>query len=167
MSITEERLQKVNFTKKYYLTPAKFIARKGSNFEITPEGLKGKTVGVQRGTIHENFVRDKFGKTMDIKSYATQDEANMDLASGRVDLVIADTVVLSDGFLNKKEGKDFEFVGPGFTDKKWFGEGIGIAIRKEDKELLDLMNKAIDTIRANGEYQRINAKYFDFDVYGD
>ncbi|ACN14337.1 ABC-type histidine transport system, periplasmic histidine-binding protein (HBP) precursor [Desulforapulum autotrophicum HRM2] len=167
MSITQERLQKVNFTKKYYLTPAKFIAKKGSNFEITPEGLKGKTVGVQRGTIHENFVRDKFGKTMNIKSYATQDEANMDLASGRVDLVIADTVVLSDGFLNKKEGKDFEFVGPGFTDKKWFGEGIGIAIRKEDKELLDLMNKAIDTIRANGEYQRINAKYFDFDVYGD
>ncbi len=167
MSITQERLQKVNFTKKYYLTPAKFIAKKGSNFEITPEGLKGKTVGVQRGTIHENFVRDKFGKTMDIKSYATQDEANMDLASGRVDLVIADTVVLSDGFLNKKEGKDFEFVGPGFTDKKWFGEGIGIAIRKEDRELLDLMNTAIDTIRANGEYQRINAKYFDFDVYGE
>ena len=167
MSITEERLQKVNFTKKYYLTPAKFIARKGSNFEITPEGLKGKTVGVQRGTIHENFVRDKFGKTMDIKSYATQDEANMDLASGRVDLVIADTVVLSDGFLNTKQGKDFEFVGPGFTDKKWFGEGIGIAIRKEDKELLDLMNKAIDTIRTNGEYQKINARYFDFDVYGD
>lgn len=167
MSITKERLQKVNFTKKYYLTPAKFIAKKGSNFEITPEGLKGKTVGVQRGTIHDNFVRDKFGKAMNIKSYATQDEANMDLASGRVDLVIADTVVLAEGFLNTKQGKDFEFVGPGFTDKKWFGEGIGIAIRKEDKELLDLMNKAIDTIRANGEYQRINARYFDFDVYGD
>ncbi|MDY0222101.1 MAG: ABC transporter substrate-binding protein [Desulfobacterium sp.] len=167
MTISEERLKKVNFTNKYYLTPAQFIAKKGSGFEITPEGLKGKTVGVQRGTVHDNFVRDKFGKTMTINSYATQDEANMDLVSGRLDLVIADTVVLSDGFLNTKEGKDFEFIGPGFTDKQWFGEGIGIAVRKEDNELRELLNKAIDTIRANGEYQKINAKYFDFDVYGD
>lgn len=167
MSITEERLRKVNFTKKYYLTPAKFIARKGSGFTITPEGLKGKTVGVQRGTIHDNFVRDKFGKTVDINSYATQDEANMDLVSGRLDLVIADTVVLSDGFLNTEQGKDFEFIGPGFTDKQWFGEGIGIAVRKQDNELRELLNKAIETIRANGEYQKINKKYFDFDVYGD
>lgn len=167
MSITEERLKKVNFSNKYYLTPARFMARKGSNFEITPEGLAGKTVGVQRGTIHDNFVRDKFGKTTNINSYATQDEANMDLVSGRLDLVIADTVVLSDGFLTTKEGENFELIGPGFTDKQWFGEGIGIAVRKEDNELRELLNKAIDTIRANGEYQKINAKYFDFDVYGD
>ena len=81
MTISEERLKKVNFSNKYYLTPAQFIAKKGSNFEITPEGLKGKTVGVQRGTVHDNFVRDKFGKSMVINSYATQDEANMDLIS--------------------------------------------------------------------------------------
>jgi len=167
MSITEERLQKVDFTNKYYLTPAKFACKKGAGFEITPEGLKGKTVGVQRGTIHDNFVRDKFGKAMDIKSYATLDEANMDLVSGRIDLIFADSVAISDGLLNTEKGKDFEFVGPGFTDKKWFGEGIGIAVRKGDKELVDLLNKAIVTIRANGEYQKVNAKHFAFDVYGD
>lgn len=167
MSITEERKQKVAFTDKYYLTPAKFIAKKGAGFEISKDGLKGKTVGVQRATIHENFVRDNYGDAVTIKSYATQDEANMDLASGRVDLVIADSVVLLEGFLNTDAGKDFEFVGPGFTDKKWFGEGIGIAIRKQDSDLVDLFNKAIKTIRANGEYQKINNKYFDFDVYGE
>lgn len=167
MSITKERMKKVNFSKKYYMTPAKFICRKGSNFKITPDGLKGKFIGVQRGTIHDNFVRDKFSKTATIKSYTTQDEANMDLVSGRLDLVIADSVVLSDGFLKTEQGKDFTFQGPDFIDKQWFGDGVGIAVRKEDKELVDLLNKAILTIRANGEYQKINAKYFDFDVYGD
>jgi len=167
MSITEERLQKVDFTNKYYLTPAKFACKKGAGFKITPEGLKGKRVGVQRGTIHDNFVRDKFGKTMDIKSYATLDEANMDLVSGRIDLIFADSVAISDGLLKTEKGKDFEFAGPGFTDKKWFGEGIGIAVRKDSKELVELLNKAIATIRANGEYQKVNAKHFNFDVYGD
>jgi arginine/ornithine transport system substrate-binding protein len=167
MSITEERKQKVDFTQKYYLTPARFVAKKGAGLEITKKGLKGKTVGVQRATIHENFLRDNFSESMKIKSYATQDEANMDLVAGRVDLVIADATVLLGGFLETDAGADFEFVGPGYTDEKWFGEGIGIAVRKGDDDLREMFNKAIKAIRANGEYQKINANYFDFDVYGD
>ncbi len=166
MAITEERQKKVAFTEKYYMTPAKFVAKKGSGYEITPEGLKGKTVGVQRATTHENFVRDNFGDTVTIKSYATQDEANMDLVSGRVDLVIADSVVLLEGFLNTDAGKDYEFIGPGFTDEEWYGEGIGIAVRKEDTDLVALFNDAIQKIRKSGVYKKINDKYFDFDVYG-
>ena len=167
MAITAERQEKVAFTEKYYMTPAKFVAKKGAGIAITPKGLKGKTVGVQRGTTHENFVRDKFGKSVTINSYATQDEANMDLVSGRVDLVIADSVVLLEGFINTDQGKGFEFTGPGFTDEQWYGDGIGIAIRKEDKDLVALFNKAIKKIRTSGAYKTINDKYFDFDVYGD
>lgn len=167
MSITDERKQKVDFTNKYYLTPARFVAKKGANFTITKEGLKGKSVGVQRATIHENFVRDMFGDSVNIKAYATQDEANMDLVAGRVDLVIADATVLLGGFINTDAGKDFEFVGPRYIDKKWFGDGVGIAIRKGDKDLQEKFNKAILAIRANGVYKTINEKYFNFDVYGD
>src|SRR3546814_9830325 len=58
MSITEERKEKVDFTNKYYNTPAKFVRKKGSGIEITEEGLKGKSVGVQRATIHDNFVTE-------------------------------------------------------------------------------------------------------------
>jgi ABC-type amino acid transport substrate-binding protein len=158
--------KQVDFTDRYYLTPARFVARKGSNIEISKEGLKGKTVGVQRATVHENFVRDYFGNSITIRSYATQDEANMDLETGRLDLVIADAVVLDEGFLKTDMGKDFEFVGPGYTDERWFGEGIGIALRKEDDTLRKMFNKAIAEIRANGVYKKINDKYFDFDVYG-
>jgi len=166
MSITEERKQKVDFTDKYYNTPAKFVARKGANLQITKDGLKGKVVAVQRATIHENFLRDNFGDVVTVNSYATQDEAYLDLVSGRADAGIADSVAIMDGFLNTDQGKDFQFYGPDFNEPKWFGEGVGIAVRKGDKELLEQLNAAIKKIRSDGTYKKINAKYFDFDVYG-
>jgi len=166
MSITEERKQKVDFTDKYYNTPAKFIARKGANLEITADGLKGKVVAVQRATVHENFLRDNFGDIVTIKSYATQDEAYLDLVSGRADAGIADSVAIMDGFLTTDQGKDFQFYGPDFNDPKWFGDGVGIAVRKGDDDLREKLNAAIRQIRTDGTYKKINAKYFDFDVYG-
>ncbi len=167
MSITEERKEKVDFTKKYYQTPAQFVTRKGSDIEISEKGLAGKTIGVQRATVSENFIRDNFSKNITIKSYTTQDEANMDLVSGRLDLVFADKMVLLEGFLNTDAGKDYEFVGPGYTDEKWFGEGIGIAVRKGEDHLVEMFNEAIKKIRADSTYKKINDKYFDFDVYGE
>jgi arginine/ornithine transport system substrate-binding protein len=122
---------------------------------------------VQRATVSENFIRDNFGQNINIKSYATQDEANMDLVSGRLDLVFADAVVLMEGFLSTDAGKDYEFIGPGYTNKEWFGDGIGIAVRKGEEDLLKLLNDAIEKIRADGTYKKINDKYFNFDVYGD
>ncbi len=167
MSITAERKKKVAFTKKYYQTPAKFIARKGLIKKFSRKALKGKTIGVQRATIHDRYLTDNYGKDVTIKRYGTQDEAYLDLTAGRCDMLLADSVALKEGFLKKPEGKDFEFVGPNLTDKRWFGEGAGIAIRKEDKDLVQKFNAAIDKIRADGTYKKIQDKYFDFDVYGD
>ena len=167
MSITEERKKKVDFTGKYYTTPAKFVRMKGSGIEITDEGLDGLAVGVQRATIHENFLRDNYGDIVDIKAYATQDEANLDFVAGRVDLLLADSMALQGGFLDTPDGESAEFVGPDFTDPRWFGDGAGIAVRKGEAELLDALNGAIASIRADGTYAAINDKYFDFDVYGD
>ena len=167
MSITEERKKKVDFTGKYYTTPAKFVRMKGSGIEISDESLEGKAVAVQRATIHENFMRDNYGEIVTIKAYATQDEANLDFVAGRVDLLLADSVVLLEGFLNTPDGEGAEFVGPDFTDPQWFGDGAGIAIRKGETELLDALNGGLAAIRADGTYKTINDKYFDFDVYGD
>ncbi|HSS66552.1 MAG TPA: transporter substrate-binding domain-containing protein, partial [Gammaproteobacteria bacterium] len=165
--ITEERKKKVAFTNKYYNTPAKFAAKKGSGIEISRAGLKGKTVAVQRATTHDNFITGEFGDAVNIKRYATQDEAYLDAVSGRVDLLLADSVAMDDGFLKTDKGKDWEFVGPDYSDPKYFGEGAGIAVRKQDKELVAKLNKAIKEIRANGTYDRIAKKYFDFNVYGE
>ncbi|HEY9538213.1 MAG TPA: ABC transporter substrate-binding protein [Kiloniellaceae bacterium] len=166
MSITEERKEKVDFTNKYYNTPAKFVRKKGSGIEITEEGLKGKSVGVQRATIHDNFVTEVYGDTVEVKRYGTQDEAYLDMVAGRIDLLLADSVAMKGGFLDTEQGKDYEFVGPDFSDPKYFGDGAGIALRKDDDDLREKLNAAIDAIRANGVYKSIQDKYFDFNVYG-
>ena len=166
MSITEERKQKVDFTEKYYNTPAKFVRKKGSGIEITKESMSGKAVGVQRATIHDNFITAEFGDTVEVKRYATQDEAYLDMVAGRLDLLLADSVAMDEGFLQTDQGKDYEFVGPDYTDPKYFGEGAGIAVRKGDDELRGKLNTALDAILKNGTYKAINDKYFDFNVYG-
>ncbi len=166
MSITEERKQKVAFTNKYYQTPAKFVCKKGAIADFSREAIKGKTVGVQRATIHDRYLTDNYGSDVTINRYGTQDEAYLDLVAGRVDMLLADSVALFDGFLKKPEGQDFQFIGPDLNDPKWFGEGAGIALRKEDTDLAQKLNAAIDKIRADGTYKKIQDKYFDFDVYG-
>ena len=167
MSITEERLQKVDFTKKYYQTPAKFMAKKGLITTFSTDSLKGKTVGVQRETVHDKYLTDIYGKDISIKRYGSLDEAYLDVDAGRLDILMADSVALLDGFLSKDKGKDYEFIGPDMVDPKWFGPGIGAAVRKEDTDLKEKLNAAIDKIRSDGTYDKIQKKYFNFNVYGE
>ena len=167
MSITEERKKKVNFSNKYYQTPAKFICKKGAMTEFSKENIKGKKVGVQRATIHDRYLTDNYGNDVEIKRYGSQDEAYLDLTAGRVDMLLADSVALSDGFLKKPEGADYQFIGPDLSNPQWFGEGAGIAIRKADTDLAEKFNQAIEKIRGDGTYKKIQDKYFDFNVYGE
>ena len=166
MSITEERKKRVDFTNKYYNTPAKFVAAEESGIEATPEGLEGKTVGVQRGTIHQCYMEKIFPGT-ELQLYATQEEVFLDLASGRIDAQISDSIQALEGFLLKDEGEGYEFLGGDQFDLGCHGEGAGIAVRKGDTELVEAFNKAIQEIRADGAYAAINARYFDFDIYGE
>jgi len=167
MSITEERKKKVAFSNKYYQTPAKFVCKKGAMAEFSRENITGKKVGVQRATIHDNYLTDNYGKDVEVVRYGSQDEAYLDLVAGRVDMLLADSIALSDGFLKKPDGQAYQFIGPDLTDPRWFGDGAGIAIRKGDKDLVEMFNKAIDKIRGDGTYKKIQDKYFDFNVYGD
>lgn len=164
MSITQERKKKVAFTNPYYYSLVRFVRKKGSDIEITPEGLKGKTVGVQRATTWDNFISANYQDSVVIKRYATQNDAYLDAIAGRIDLLLANVIAISDGFLKTEEGKNFEFVGPTFSDPKFFGEGVGIAIRKRDKDLVNQFNLALAAIIQNGTYQQINDKYFSFSL---
>jgi len=165
MSITEERKKVVDFSAKYYDSPAMFVGRKDTVIDITPEGMKGKTVAVQVSTVHANYIEAKFKDVVTVKTYDTQENANLDLFAGRVDLVLADSIALEDGLLKTPEGADFEMKGKPFTDKL-MGDGVGVAVRQSDTALRDKFSAAIKAIRANGTYKAINDKYFKFDVYG-
>ena len=123
-------------------------------------------MGVQRATTHDDFITKEYGNSVEIKRYGTQDEAYLDAIAGRVDLLLADAIAMQDGFLKTEKGKGWEFVGPGFTNPKYFGVGAGIAVRKGDRELAKLFSLAIKVIRSNGVYHMINGKYFQTnDIY--
>jgi len=163
MSITEERKKKIDFTGKYALIPNKFIAKKGAGLNF--DNLDGIKIGVQRATTHDKYLTDNY-KKVEIVRYGSFDEAYLDLANGRIASVLGDASALEEGVLNKAGGDAYEFVGPSLTDPKWFGEGFGIALRKQDKDLTKKLDAAIKSLRAKGEYQKIAAKYFNYDVYG-
>jgi len=165
MSITEERKKRVNFTGKYYNTPAKFVAKDGSGLEVSKAGLKGKRIGLQRGTTHQCFM-EKMYPDAELVLYASQEEVFQDLAIGRIDAQFSDSIAADDGFLKTDAGKGFSFVGGDMHDMECHGEGAGIAVRKGDEELRMQLNAAIKAIRDNGVYQKINAKYFEFDIFG-
>jgi lysine-arginine-ornithine-binding protein len=166
MSITDERKKVVDFTVKYYQTPATFIAPKDTKItDTSPAGLAGKTIGAQSSTTHATYLEDKY-KNSDVKLYATQDEANADLASGRLDAVLADKTVLYEWAQKTDQGKCCALIGTDIVDRKYFGDGVGIAVRKDDAELKAMFNKAIAAILKDGTYKKVNDKYFPFSVYG-
>ena len=165
MSITEERKKKVDFTVKYYNTPAKLVAKKNPGFEGTAAGLNGKRLGVQRATTHQCSA-EKLYPGAELVLYATQDEVWQDLGSGRLDAQLSDSLQAYEGFLVLDVGQDFDFLGDALDDVECQGVGAGFAIRKEDSALRDALSKAIQDIRADGTYKVINDKYFAVDIYG-
>lgn len=163
MSITDERKQTINFSDKYYNTPAALIAPKNLDMK-SAEDLKGKIIGVQVSSTHENYANANFAADSTIKIYQDFNEHNFDLVAGRLDAVIADSLALSP-FLESSDGACCE-VKMILNDDAIFGIGVGAGIRKEDTELLEKVNAAIKQIREDGTYDAISAKYFNFDIYG-
>ncbi|WP_298678674.1 transporter substrate-binding domain-containing protein [uncultured Lentibacter sp.] len=159
MSITEERLKTINFSDKYYNTPAVLVAPKSS--DMSADSTDGKIIGVQVSTIHQNYAEKHFGGAQ-IKTYSTFDEHNQDLTAGRVDAVVGDSIAFSDYLAS---APDME-VKAELSDEEVFGPGVGVGMRKEDTELAEKFNAAIKQIRADGTYDAIGKAYFDFDIYG-
>ncbi len=165
MSITEERLEKVDFTNKYYNTgPAIAVPKDSDLTEATDAALAGKLLGAQSSTTHSNYAEAKFSSA-ELKLYPTPDEYKLDLGSGRIDAVIDDVVVLTD-WLKSDDGACCKLLAALTPDPVINGKGAGIAIRKDEPELKAMLNDAIAAIRADGTYDKIQSKYFDFDVYG-
>lgn len=163
MSITDERKKTISFSDKYYNTPAALIAPKNLKIESAAD-LVGKTIGVQVSSTHGNYVEANFSEGTTIKVYQDFNEHNFDLVAGRIDVVVADSLALTP-FLDSADGACCE-VKMILNDDAIFGIGVGAGIRQEDTELLAKMNAAIAQIRADGTYDEISKKYFDFDIYG-
>jgi polar amino acid transport system substrate-binding protein len=165
MFITDERKKQVSFTDPYYVAAMTHAAPKDSGItEFTDEAMAGKVIGAQSGTTQANYVQQVY-PSADIRLYPTQDEVNLDLASGRLDLQVGDMLPLLEWVNNTEDGACCELIGEPITDPKFVGEGVGIAVRQEDNELREKLNAALKEIRADGTYKAINDKYFPLDVY--
>ncbi len=183
MSITAERQKAISFSQGYADEVASLAVMKGSSLEgldtsaginlakpnaaakkdlkTLTAALAGKTVCVQTATIHQNFLDSGDVGKVNVRTYKTQDEVNLDLTSGRCDAALAAAVAFSD--YAEKSGKSVVLTGPTFSGGA-FGNGVGVGIRKDDTELLKKFNAAINKARKNGDISRIATKWFGFDA---
>ena len=193
MSITDERKKVITFSQGYADEVASLAVMKGSDLEgmETPEGLNltlggsgvnkalktitgalsGKTVCTQTGTIHQNFLESGDVGKVNVRTYKTQDEVNLDLEAGRCDVALAAAVAFTD--YAEKSGKPVVLVGPTFSGGA-FGNGVGVGLRQasqlggtlgaRDAELLKAFNKAINQARKDGVISKLAIKHFGFDA---
>ncbi|MDN3521610.1 transporter substrate-binding domain-containing protein [Halomonas ramblicola] len=161
MTINDERREQVLFSDPYITPPSAWFAP--ADVEVgTPsdESLEGLTIGVQRGTLQDNYVTDHYGDVADVNRYATADDMVLDMDAGRLDIVFLDFPIGKSTLLDSEAG-DYKVVGEMITEpKEYFGDGFGIAFRQRDEELAAAFNEALATLRDNGTYDEIHAKYF-------
>ncbi|WP_202302784.1 arginine ABC transporter substrate-binding protein ArtJ [Dryocola clanedunensis] len=154
MDITPERSKQVAFTDPYYANSAVVIAKKGA-FKSLNE-LKGKRVGMENGTTHQKYLQDKHPEIKTV-SYDSYQNAIIDLKNGRLDGVFGDTAVVNEWL---KTNPQLGTVGEHVTDPQYFGTGLGIAVRPDNKTLLKKLNDALAAIKADGTYQKISQQWF-------
>ncbi|MEX0852831.1 MAG: ABC transporter substrate-binding protein [Bauldia sp.] len=160
MSITDERKQVIDFTDKYYTNSLNFVAAKGSGVtDVSPAGLAGKVLGAQSSTVSAAFLEENYGDA-DVRLYPTQDDANLDLANGRLDAVLVD-VGPAGVWLKSADGSCCAFVGAAVVSD----DVIGIGVRKEDQDLKEMFNQALAAILASGVYEEISTHYFSASIY--
>lgn len=165
MSHTKERAKTIDFSDKYYFGPVVILGPKGVDLKATADSLADKIIGVQTATNYQRYVEKYFPKST-VKTYQTQDEVYQDLAAGRIDATI-DGQIVSASFLKSPSGACCEVKDQVKIDNEIFGYGSSVGLRKGDDALKEKFNKAIANVRANGTYDKITTKYFDFDIYGN
>jgi polar amino acid transport system substrate-binding protein len=162
MSITEERDKVVDFTNPYYKTGGAYVAREDMGIEF-PQGLKGKTLGVQSSTTHSNYARDALSDMgIELKFYNKQEQANRDLRNRRIDATLADQIAMAE-FVDRDNAADLEIKAT-TPEHPAYGEGIGIAVRESDNELRTQLNKALAAVIENGTCKRLSQEYFDQNI---
>ncbi|HCU0702483.1 TPA: ABC transporter substrate-binding protein ArtJ [Enterobacter asburiae] len=154
MDITPERSKQVAFTDPYYANSAVVIAKKVAYTSF--DQLKGKRIGMENGTTHQKYLQDKHPEVKTV-AYDSYQNAIIDLKNGRIDGVFGDTAVVNEWLkTNPQLGTATEKV----TDPQYFGTGLGIAVRPDNKALLEKLNGALKAIKADGTYQKISEQWF-------
>lgn len=160
LAITKKNRRRVAFSRQYYRTPARFVIRKDSDFKkMIPETLQGKRVGVVKGTSHEAYLRAFFSMSK-IALFDTADNARKALMRDEIDAVFGDGVSLM-FWLNGAASADCCRYSEGsYTESKFFGEGVGIAVKRGNNELREILNYGLNRVKKSGKYQQLFKRFF-------
>lgn len=162
--ITEKRRKAVDFTRKYYTPTVHFASCKHAQMSsVTPEDLKGFVIGGQTGSSSADFVKDKYGAVAEVRLYKTMDEAFADAKAGRLDAVFASTLV-GYGFVQANKESGCALIGSDFSDPKYFGDGVGMALKKGNDTLRTALDSAIESVLNDGSFDKLNQQYWPFSI---
>ncbi|WP_255608561.1 transporter substrate-binding domain-containing protein [Methylosinus sp. Sm6] len=165
MAVTDEARKAVDFTAPYYTTPGRFVIRKDSLLPAaTPAGLEDRTVAVAEGSAHEAFLQAFFPKAR-LATFPTAQQARAALKDGRVHAMFGDAISLSFWLNGQEAGDCCQFKGGPFTDPRFFGDGVGIAVKRNNVALRRALDYALARIAQKGVYSELYLKYFPIGPY--
>ncbi|MGB8277014.1 MAG: transporter substrate-binding domain-containing protein [Methylovirgula sp.] len=164
LRIDAESRKRFDFTAAYYATPARFVTLANSKLVATPEGLAGKRVGVIARTAHEAYLETFFAK-VERKSFDTRMALRAALRKGEIDALFDDAISSSFWLAGTDSHGCCVFLGGPYTESRFFGEGVGIAVKKDNSQLREALDYALALLSAKGIYTDLYLKYFPIGFY--
>ena len=160
IAITPATRQRADFTDPYYRTPARFVARTDSPIgDVLPELVEGKKIAVVAGTAHEAFLKEMF-TAAEVRSYANPEAAREALRNKDVDLLFGDGITLAFWLNGTDSAGCCAFRGGPFLESRYFGEGVGIAVKRGNDLLRQALNWALFRTWEKGGFTDLWLRYF-------
>ncbi len=160
---SKQTLEELDFTEAYYHTPARFIMRKGEFEEATQDALEDKKIGVLANSAHQAFLADFFSES-EVVPFDRASKAMEALKEGDVDRMFGDGISLMFWVHGTTAQNCFAFLGGPFTESRYFGEGIGIAVLRGNRKMRQVLDYGLARVRASGRYEELLLRYFPFSV---
>jgi len=173
MSITEKRLKKMDFSEPYRISVGRLVGKKNANMKLfdadgkpVAANFKGLKVGLGRATTYADWFKSTLPGA-NVVYYDTSEAMYIDLTNGRTDMIMTNPMKAFLKFLSKDDGKGFEFVSPQIDERKYFGTGVGIGLRKGNDDLKKRLNAAVIKLSTDGSLEKYAKKYFPFAIHND
>lgn len=173
MSITEERLEKIDFTQPYRISVGRLVGRKDANLKLFDDAgnpiadtFADLKVGLERASTYANWFEAKLPEA-NVVYYDSSEALYLDLVNGRTDVIMTNPMKAYLRFLSQEDGAGFEFVSPAIDERKYFGIGVGIGLRKGNDELKARLNDALKTLAEDGSLEEYSLKYFPFAIHNE
>jgi polar amino acid transport system substrate-binding protein len=165
ISVTPDTRKRADFSDPYYRPIARFAVRTdGKLDDVRPERIEGKKVAVVAGTAHEQYLRNQFTEA-EVRTYPTPDAAREALRRGEVDLLFGDAFGLAFWLNGTDSGGCCAFAGGPFVESRYFGEGVGVAVKRGNDTLRLAINWALFRLWEKGRFTDLWLRYFPINPY--